>query len=122
MKISKNFFGATILAGAVNLLFTAQAFATVDLKQTYPSPVKELDQVGGFASSLLSNSIMFSGVMLLILILLGGIGMITNAGDAQKNQHAKAAVTSLFFGFLIIFAAYWIIQIVELIFGVSILG
>lgn len=122
MKIDNRIYAATIIAGAINLLFTSQAFAKVDLQNTYPSPLKNLTEVGGFASALLSNSIIFSGVMLFILILLGGIGMIANAGDAQKNQHAKAAVTSLFFGFLIIFASYWIIQIIELIFGVSILG
>jgi hypothetical protein len=120
--INRKIVAGTIISGAVNLLFTGQAFAQVDLKGTYPSPIKDLNQTGGFISSLLSNSIMFSGVMLLILIMLGGLGMIVNAGSQKQNENTKGAITYTFFGFLIIFAAYWIIQIVELIFGVKILS
>ncbi len=122
ISINKKLFASTILAGGINLLFTSQAFAQVNLATTYPSPIKDLKQTGGFVSTLLNNSVMFSGVMLLILILLGGLAMIINAGNQQQNQNSKAAVTYTFFGFLIIFAAYWIIQIIELIFGVKILG
>lgn len=79
--------------------------------------------VGSIVSIILANAYVVAGVLLLIFILLGGFKMIASAGssDQQKAAQSKMAVTWAVLGFLIIFASYWIIQIVELITGIDII-
>jgi hypothetical protein len=57
--------------------------------------------------------------MLLFLLIFGGISIMMGAGSGNKDDVAKGkkAVTAAVAGFLIIFCAYWIIRIVEIITG-----
>jgi len=54
---------------------------------------------------------------------LGGIGMIAGAGNSNPEQAGKGrqAATSAVVGFIIVFAAYWIMQLIEILTGFSIL-
>lgn len=103
----------------------AQVPSGVPIGPTYDAPLRDLgiQALGRLVGTLLSNAHIVAGVLLLIFILLGGFGMLASAGssDAQKAAQAKAAVTWATLGFLIIFASYWIIQLVQLITGVQIL-
>lgn len=84
----------------------------------------DIKDVGTLVSAVLANIYVIAGVILLILIIFGGLGIIMGAGqnDPQKVAQGKKAVTMAIAGFLIIFASYWIIQLVELLTGVNILG
>jgi hypothetical protein len=57
------------------------------------------------------------------LLIFGGISIMIGAGSGKKDDIAKGqkAVTAAIVGFFIIFTAYWIIKIVEIIFGFNIL-
>lgn len=61
---------------------------------------------------------------MLFLLVLGGIGVIAGAGGDNPERAAKGkqAVTSAIIGFIIIIVAYWIIQIIENITGITILS
>lgn len=74
-------------------------------------------------SSLLSNSLIIAGIILLGLILFGGFGMIASAGssDSKKAEQSKKTITSAVIGFLVVFCAYFIIQIIQEITGLNIL-
>lgn len=78
---------------------------------------------GNFISVLLKNIYMVAGVALLVLLIFGGISIILSAGsgDAKKTGQGQKAVTGALVGFLIIFASYWIIQIIQVITGIKIL-
>lgn len=104
------------------LRFTSSAQA-VDIGKEFGSPYTDPSQVGGLVSTIISNLYILAGVILLVLIVLGGIGIIAGAGqnDPQKVAQGRKAATMAFIGFLIIFASYWIIQIIESITGVIIL-
>jgi len=58
------------------------------------------------------------------LLIFGGFSIIMGAGqgDAKKTGQGKKAATSAVVGFLVIFASYWIIQIIQIITGVEILN
>ena len=75
-------------------------------------------------SLILSNAIALAGIILFFLLIVGGFMVISGAGSGNKENVArgKKAVTSALIGFLIIFVSYWIIVIVEKIFGFSILN
>jgi hypothetical protein len=80
--------------------------------------------IGKLISIIVSNAIMVAGIILLFLFVGGGITMIAGAGSDNPDQAAKGkqAVTSAVIGFVIIFAAYWLVQLIGKITGINILG
>jgi hypothetical protein len=72
-------------------------------------------------SAILPNVFILAGVLLFLYILFGGFLIITGAGDTKQTDTGKQALTNAIIGFVIVFASYWIIQIVEIVTGVPIL-
>ena len=87
-------------------------------------PVKEIGTIGGIISTLLQNVYILAGIILFILLIVGGLGFIMGAGEdnPEKAKKGKQAITAALIGFMIIFCSYWIIKIIEIITGVSILN
>lgn len=82
-----------------------------------------LTGMGSLVSILLSNAIIIAGVIFVFLIILGGIKMITSAGKSpQEFAQGKEIIYAALIGFLIVFASYWIIRIVERSTGLNILN
>ena len=50
----------------------------------------------------------------------GGFEVLMGSGDSGKVQAGKQRVTAAIVGFLVLFSSYWLIQIVEAVFGVVI--
>jgi len=48
--------------------------------------------------------------------------MITSAGNPDKQKEGSQMITGAVMGFAVIFGAYWIVQLLELILGVNILN
>ena len=59
----------------------------------------------------------FAGIGLLLMIIASGFSLMTSAGDPKKMQMGRARLTNALIGFLLIFAAYWIVQIAFIVFG-----
>ncbi len=59
------------------------------------------------------------GLILLVLIVISGLSMIAG-GTSDNKEKAKSTMTSALMGFLIIFAAYWIMQIIKIFTGADI--
>jgi hypothetical protein len=74
-------------------------------------------------SIFLSNAIVIAGVIMIFLLIFGGISIIMGAGQDNPETAArgKQAATTAVIGFILIFAAYWIIQIIEFMTGLEIL-
>ena len=92
-----------------------------------PTPIGEAEQfktTGALISIILKNIYVVAGVLLFVLLLFGGISIILGAGggDPKKTGQGQKAVVAALAGFLIIFASYWIIQIIQFITGVNILN
>ncbi len=68
---------------------------------------------------LVSNVFVIAGFMLLIFIIMAGFKFI--AGGSKGMEEAKTMMGGVLTGFVVMFAAYWIIQILELVTGVKIL-
>lgn len=85
--------------------------------------LKEITGVGELASLLLSNALIIAGIIMLFLLVFGGFSMIAGAGQDNPERAAKGrqVATTAVIGFIIILAAYWIIQIIELLTGTDIL-
>jgi hypothetical protein len=50
---------------------------------------------------------------------MGGLGLMTSAGDPKKVEASKHRITNAIIGIVIIFASYWIIQLVSTLLGVE---
>lgn len=79
--------------------------------------------LGGFISLILPNVFLLTGIILFILLIFGGIMIISSAGQQNPEGMAKGqkAITNALVGFLIIFLSYWIIQIISAVTGLNIL-
>lgn len=71
---------------------------------------------------ILPNLFVFVGVLLLLYIFVAGFRLVTQPGSKGATDNAKKSLTYALTGFLLLFASYWIMQIVEFYTGVSILG
>lgn len=75
-------------------------------------------------SIILKNVYVAAGLFLFVLLLFGGVSIILGAGggDPKKAGQGQKAITAALTGFLIIFASFWIIQIIQFITGIDILN
>ena len=88
------------------------------------TPLTELKNVGSLVSIILQISFALAGIVLLFFFIFGGFSIIAGAGKDNPEQAAKGkqAITSALLGFIVVFAAYWIVQLIELVTGIVILN
>jgi hypothetical protein len=75
--------------------------------------------VSGIIGEIIPFVFAFAGIGLLIMILSAGFTLLTSAGDAKKMESGKSRLTSALTGFIIIFTAYWLVQLVGMMFGLT---
>lgn len=80
------------------------------------------DTVGGIISNFLPSILTLAGLILFGMLVMGGFTMLAGAADKESQENGKKQITSALIGFLIIFLAYWIAQILQVIFKVNILS
>lgn len=84
------------------------------VNSTYPDSATLINNV-------LPNVYVASGVVIFIMILVGGFMIISNAGNRDKVADGGKIITSAIIGLLVIFASYWIIQLIQVVTGLKIL-
>lgn len=79
---------------------------------------------GGLISIFLPRVLLIAGIIFFILVVIAGFGMITSAGsgDAHAQEQSKAYMTYAVTGLVIIFASYWVLQIISYVTGGSLQG
>lgn len=96
----------------------------VDIGVKFGSPFGQTKGLADLTSIILSNALYLSGFIMLIIFLVAGFGIISGAGEnnPEKAAKGKKAMTAAIFGFIIVFASYWIIKIVESLTNIEILN
>jgi len=86
--------------------------------------VESIGTLGKIISDLLDNVYLLAGIILFILLIVGGLSFIMGAGEEnpEKAKKGKQAITAALIGFVIIFCSFWIIRIIEVLTGLSILN
>ena len=79
----------------------------------------EQGTIGNIVSEFIKYLFPLAGILLLLYLLLGGFSLMTSGGDPKAVQGAKSKITNALIGFVIIFAAYWIVQLVASILGLE---
>lgn len=80
---------------------------------------KGFDTIGSILNKAVPFVFGFAGLGLLLMILSAGFALLTSAGDAKKLEAGKQRLTYAIVGFLVIFTAYWAVQLAGTIFGVA---
>lgn len=83
----------------------------LSVKDVYTSPAFLVNLI-------VYNAFVIAGVLVLFFILLAGFKFIS--GGVKGKDEAKTIIQSALVGFLLMFTAYWIVQIVEVVTGVPI--
>ena len=79
----------------------------------------ENETIGGMIGKLLPYIYVIAGLVLLLMLISGGIGLMTSAGNPDKSKASYGKITGALIGFLIIFVSYFVAKIVEVVFGVK---
>lgn len=76
---------------------------------------------GTIVSQLLTYIYPLAGIILLVMLISGGITLMTAAGNPTKSKSGYGRITSALIGFAIIFVSYFVLQLVEVLLGVQII-
>lgn len=60
-----------------------------------------------------------AGIGLLMMIIMAGFTLLTSAGDAKKMEAGKSRLTNALVGFIVVFVAYWIVQLLGIALGIE---
>lgn len=77
----------------------------------------ESSNIGEIVGNSLSYVFAAAGIGLLLMIISSGFSIMMSAGDAKKLAGGKATLTNSIIGFILIFAAFWIVQIMGTVLG-----
>ncbi|MFZ5845441.1 MAG: hypothetical protein ACOY0S_03160 [Patescibacteria group bacterium] len=92
----------------------------------YPTQFRDFKFASSDLGKVITNFIpfvfAFAGIGLLLMILGAGFTLLTSAGDAKKLESGKQRLTYAIVGFIVIFVAYWLVQIAGFVFGIPEIG
>lgn len=122
MNMNKRRFTGALLAMTLLSFIRPLSRVRAQVDITQLGPWKKFQTIGALINVLLPNILLIAGVSLFIIIMVLGFRMVQSAGsgDAEGTAQGKRALTYAIGGFVLIFAAYLIIQAVEFITGVKI--
>jgi len=79
----------------------------------------EFDSLASIVNKAVTYLFPIAGIFLFLYLVWGGFDFLTSMGDAKKAETGKNKITSALIGFLLIFAAYWIVQILTRVFKIT---
>ncbi len=82
----------------------------------------QLSTPGGIINELLIYLFPLAILILFAMLVWGGFEMLTGAANEKNLTAGKNRVTSAIAGFILLFASYWIVEIVQNIFNIQILS
>lgn len=75
--------------------------------------------LGDIVNTLVLYVFPIAGLALLLYLIYGGYHFMLSGGDPGRAQRAKAIMTNALLGFVIVFVAYWLVQIMGQVLGVG---
>jgi phosphate starvation-inducible membrane PsiE len=76
--------------------------------------------LGSVVSKALPYVYVLAGLSMLVVLIMGGITLMTAAGNPGKSKQGYGMIQAGLVGFFIIFIAYFVVQLAEVILGVKI--
>lgn len=101
----------------------AQAPTWEALEKSSPDAVADVATIGSLAtliSNIITAIVVFSGVVLFVMLLVGGFSYLFSGGDQKKLEKAKGTLTGAFAGLLVLVGSYLILKLISTITGVDV--
>lgn len=85
-----------------------------------PLPAGKFSNLASVVTQALPLIFSLAGIILLLYLLWGGFDYLTSMGDPKKAEAGKGKITNAFIGFIIIFVAFWLVQLIDYIFKLKV--
>ena len=79
----------------------------------------EFDSLASIVNKAVTYLFPIAGIFLFLYLVWGGFDFLTSMGDPKKAETGKNKIISALIGFLLIFAAYWIVQLLTRVFNIT---
>jgi hypothetical protein len=76
----------------------------------------------GIVQGLIGIVMVLAAIIFFFILVIGGIRWITSGGDKAQTEAARNQITAALIGLVIVFAAWAIIQLIQVFFAVNIIG
>ncbi len=102
---------------------TQATFDTINPLKVGGSPfADELTSPGAIVSRMLTFVFPLAGMIVFVMLVWGGFEVLMGALNKKSMEAGKQRITAALVGFLLLFSSYWIAQLIEWVFGITILG
>ena len=108
--------------GSTNTEVDEKALDMINPIKIFSTKQTELEDPGSIISRILEFAFPIAGLILFVMLTWGGFEMLVSSTNKANVDAGKQRVTAAVIGFVILFAAYWIAQILETVFNIAILG
>lgn len=107
----------------INLLPAAAVYAQNEIDLLPKGPLSDLGAltIPGVVSGLIRLVLVIVALVFFAMLIWGGIRWIASKGDKAEVENARNQITHALIGLAIVFVAWAIIKLVEVLFGISIL-
>lgn len=78
-----------------------------------PLPTGKFPNLASLVTNALPLLFSIAGIFLLAYLVWGGFDYLTSMGDPKKAEAGKGKITNALLGFIIIFVAFWLVQIID---------
>lgn len=82
-------------------------------------PLQGINTISDVINKILPNLILIAGIILFIILILGGFGFISSAGNPEKLKTARARITTGLIGFVLLIVSYLFVKLISIIFGLG---
>lgn len=87
-----------------------------------PSPyADQLSSPGGVVSRMIIFAFPLAGLLLFVMLVWGGFEMLSRGATQKSMDAGRQRVTAALIGFMLLFVSFWIMRIIEVIFGVAVI-
>lgn len=78
--------------------------------------------VGGIVSGAISLAMLAVALIFFFILIAGGLRWVMSEGDQKAVEAARGQITNALIGLAIVFAAFAIMKLIEIVFGISLLS
>ena len=107
----------------MTLLSTVFADSATDINLSARGQFAGLQDItiGGIVSALVTLVMILAALIFFFMLVWGGVKYITAGGDKGQTEAARGQITGALIGLVIVFAAWAIVNLVSIFFGVELL-
>lgn len=93
--------------------------AELDISDTTVNPAARFTDVSSILNIVMPLFIGGAGLIFFITLLIGALTIITAGGNIERFQTGKKRITFSIMGLIMVISSYFIVKLVEIIFGID---